>query len=377
MNEDDTSHFFFEKDFLRPRPWYPTESNMADKDVFKEFLHLSINDYPAEHYALFTLSAWGSGWQGVFSDTHGTGSGSTLSLITMPEIASVLNEVTNNGEFKIDVYGIDVCVPGMIEVAYEIAPYVDYMVANEEHGFGGPDEISDDGLPLEWNYSFFLRSLHDDPEMAPEDFVKLISNSYNPGKFTPMIYNKFKAPSFYPVVVYKTDLSATKLSEIDNLIFEFNNLIDILRGNFSKFKDDVKSARDKTREYGKLYRKFWFLPGSIMFGLHFDPLGYDAFIDFFDFIDRLKDESADSALINACEKVKLAFSKAVIANNKCEDDFSFGLSIYFPQYKCQYNQSIWRGLKNPKFVKIPCTYEEQRFSIDTGWDEFIREYLAI
>jgi len=372
-DDGDTLYCYIEKDLILPLDWYEYESNMADPDTFEKFLELTTYTYPAEKYALFTLSAWGSGWQGVFSDTHGTGSGKTLDLITMPEIGQVLKEITNDGSDKLDFYGIDVCVPGMVEVASEIAPYVDYMVANQEHGFGGPDGLSDDGQPLEWNYTNFLQQLVDNPSMTPEEFATSLVDSYNPGTYTEKIFGTIKPPKWYPIIKFHTDLSATDLGEIGIVESAIDTLGTVLKDNLNECKKEIKEARSKTREYGKLYRKFWFFPAKLHYALYFDPLGYDCFIDVYDFADKLSIETTNQDVKNACEQVKNAINTTVIANEAVEYDSTHGLSIYFPQLRYLYDKSIWRGM-NKNFWKIS-SYTELRFSDNTNWDEFLKSYL--
>ena len=375
--EGDTHYYFIEKDLMIPLSWYETESNMAEPSNFEKFLKLSMYNYPAEHYALFTLSAWGSGWQGVFSDTSGTGNSKTLDLITMPEISTVLAEVTDNGTNKIDLYAIDVCIPGMIEVACQISSYVKYMVANEEHGFGSPDELSDDGEPLEWNYSAFLKHLHDNPDTTPEEFAIDIVDTYQPGTHTPKIFGIIPAPKWYPLVVYHTDLSATDLTKLNNLETAVDNLADTMIENLDQLKKDIKQARSQTREYGKLYRRFYFLPAFIIsIALAYEPFAYDCYIDLYNFAENLLRTTSNNDIKDACQQVMDETNTTVIANEACIDDHSNGLSIYFPEYKCQYDQSIWRGMGNPNFKKIS-SYEELFFAEKTCWDEFLREYLNI
>jgi len=373
----DTFYCYIEKDLLVPLDWYDNfESNMAEPETLQKFLELTMYLYPADKYALFSLSAFGSGWQGIISDTHGTGSSTTVELITMPEISEVLKSVTNNGSEKIDIFCIDVCVGGNVEVAYEIAPYVDYMVANEEHGFGGPDELSDDGLPLEWNYTNFIQQIVDNPSMTPEEFAIYVAESYTPSDLTSKILGIFNPPSWYPIIKYYTDLSASNLGEIDFLKDAISNLGEVLTDNISECRGEIKKARAKTREYGKLYRKFWFIPWKIKFGLSIDRMGYDCFIDVYDFADKLYDETSKQYVKDACMQVMDAINTTVIANSALPDDPTNGLSMYFPQLRCQYDQSIWRGMGNRDFRKIS-SYTELKFSEDTNWNEFLEAYLRV
>ena len=373
--KDDTSYYYVAEKLLVPLPWYESESNMADPETFERFLSLTMYNYPADHYALFTLSDFGSGWQGIFCDTTGGGGMKTLSLITIPEVSMVLKNITHDGTNKIDVYGIDVCIPQTVEVAYQIAPYVDYMVANQEHGHEG--QISDEGFLIGWNYSYYLQELKDNSDMTPEQFAMLITDSYRPGTYTNKIMMIIPAPPWYPIVVFYTTLSTINLSKISLLKQSINKLASTFIDNLNNIKNDIKTARSQTREYGKLYRKFWWLPPTIYYALKLEPLSYDCFIDLYDFVEKLKNETVNQEIKNSCIQVMDALNITIIANKALATDPSHGLSIYFPELKCQYDQSIWRYPLNKNFRKIPSPYEDLQFSQDTSWDEFLKAYLKI
>ena len=370
----DTFYCYAEEGLLIPLPWYEEESNMASPENFERFLRLSMHYFPAEHYALFTLSDYGSGWQGVFSDTDGTGSTKTLSLITMPEVRQVLKNITENGNNKIDVWGIDVCIPGMVEVAYEISPYVKYMVANEEHGFEG--DSGEEGYELGWNYSFFLQELKNNPDMSPEEFSTLIVNCYKAGTFIPKILLIIPAPQWYPITKFYTTLSAVNLSKINLIRVTLNTLASNLINNLNEVKYDIKKARQNTREYGKRYKKFWWIPFFLLY-FHIESLAYDGFVDLYDFADKLRYQTDNAEIKDSCIDLMDAVNETIIANEALSTDPSYGLSIYFPKLKCQYDQSLWRGGGNPEFNKIPSSYSDLYLSQDGLWDDFLEAYLGI
>ena len=371
----DTFFCYFEKNRVIPLSWYESESDLAEPGTFERFLDLSMYLYPADDYALFTLSDFGSGWQGIICDTNSGGGIESLSLITMPEVRGVLKKITSNGTNKIDVWGIDVCIPCMLEVAYEIAPYVDYMVANEAQGREG--HYSDEGFLLDWNYIYFLQSLKDNPDMTPEQFATLIVDCYQAGTETLKIFGKITAPKWYPVVKFHTTLSAINLSKINLVNNAVNTLASNLTENLNIVKHEIKKARSQTREYGKLYRRFWWLSFGILYDLQLDPLRHDCFIDLYDFADKLKTKTNIQTIQDACDMVMESLNSTVIANEATPYDPSYGLSIYFPELRCQYDTSMWRTPFNKKFKKIPSPYKNLQFSQDNLWDEFLREYLKI
>ena len=261
----------------------------------------------------------------------------------------------------------------MIEVAYEIAPYVKYMVANEEHGFEG--YISEEGYDVGWNYSYFIQELVDNSDMPPEDFSVLMVDSYKAGTFVKNFSFKFMMPKWYPITKYYLTLSAINLSQIHLIKTSINKFASNLTDNINDIKSEIKNIRSNTREYGKLYRKFWFLPISMIY-LQLEPLGYDGFIDLYDFVQKINNQTTNSNLKKASTYLMDALNETIIANEALPTDPSYGLGIFFPKYKCQYDQSLWRGGGNPDFDKIS-SYGDLKFSEDTLWDEFLKTYLNI
>src|SRR5262249_885650 len=100
-------------------------------------------NYPAEKYALI-ISGHGGGWLGVgFDPTPGKACLTTeckKDPLYMGEISTALAD--NTGNNKLELIGFDSCNMGMIEVAYQVRPYANYMVASEEGvaGTGFPFE---------------------------------------------------------------------------------------------------------------------------------------------------------------------------------------------------------------------------------------------
>lgn len=374
LDDMDTVLYYVHKDLLEPISWYEPESDMGNPLTLLKFINLTKHLYPADNYALFTQSAWGSGWQGVISDTNGASTSEKMTLMTIPETADVLKKVTNNGSEKIDVWGIDVCIPGMIEVAYEISPYVEYMVANEEHGFEG--ELSEEGYPLEWNYSYFLSELRNNPDMVAEDFSILIVDSYKAGTHHGKLFFNLKPPKWYPISKFYTTLSAIELSKMDKLKKSVNNFSSNLTKNIDELRLILKNTRKNSREYGKLYRKFWFLPIKIYY-LQIDSLGYNGFIDFYDFVNKTSIQTTNSDVKKTGKELMNTLNETIIANEALPTDNSYGLGIYFPEYKIQYDHSIWQFTGNPEYRTIPSSYENLAFTQDTSWDEFIKTYLNI
>ncbi|HEC81810.1 MAG TPA: hypothetical protein ENI42_05250, partial [Thermoplasmatales archaeon] len=102
---------------------WPDEVDTSSSLTLELYCKQMMKAYPAEHYAFITYASGGTGWQlYCLADSSDGGKG-----LTIPVFANVLKNVTAAVDHKIDVLFVT-CAMGMIEVAYEISPYVDYMV---------------------------------------------------------------------------------------------------------------------------------------------------------------------------------------------------------------------------------------------------------
>ena len=113
-----------------------------------------------------------------------------------------------------------------------------------------------------------------------------------------------------------------------------------------------------------------------VFPSYYEPWGYNCFIDLYDFVEKLKNQTDSQEIKDACQLVLDSMDEAIMANEALPSDPSHGLSIYFPTFRCQYDKSIWKGLGNPTFNKIS-SYRALEFSKDTQWNEFVEKYLLI
>jgi len=372
MKTDDTIYCEISNQSINELYWPESESDMGNKNTLERFLNHSLTQFPAEHYALFIMSTHGSGWQGLGSDTSGINSYEKLTLLNLNDYSSALEKIYQEFNDKIDVIAFDICVTGMIEVAYQIKDHCTFMIGTEEHGFSELAE-SDEGVNLEWNYSYFLTNIIENPDMKPEEFVNSIVDSYTPGTYSFKLFDRYPAPSWMPLLKCYSTISSVNLTRFDTVINSINTFSLLLANNIDEYKTSIDQARQEVREYGKLYKKFWFLPSKIYY-LHLDSLGYNCFIDLYDFIQKISIYTNDDLLRSSCNDVMESLTYLISGNNVLESDNSHGLSIYFPEYSFQYDVSIWKsiGLKNMK--EIPVHYNEISFSIETNWDEFLSKY---
>jgi hypothetical protein len=92
------------------------------------------------------------------------GSGHSLDTI---ELGKVLQQGVDVLGVPFDLLGMDACLMSNLEVAYQVRPYVKYIVASEENE-------PNDG----WPYDRVLKRLVDDPDITTADFVRHIVSAY-------------------------------------------------------------------------------------------------------------------------------------------------------------------------------------------------------
>jgi len=186
------------------------ETDCGDPEVLNDFISWVVDRYPAERYALI-LWNHGGGWEpteidriarGVRSMNYNsreagtlTGSqikktlfrtsvkeilgkkssyeraicsddGSGHSLDTI-ELGNVLSKTRDTIGKPLDVLGMDACLMSNLEVAYQAAPYVNYIIASEE-------EEPNQG----WPYESVLSILAERPDIDVPEYAIRSVNAY-------------------------------------------------------------------------------------------------------------------------------------------------------------------------------------------------------
>ena len=319
QNQDDDTRLYYIIGTTLVQQTWETESSMDDADTIKDFVLKVKSDYPANHYELIISSNKGSGWQGICWDDHGDGI-----MITMPELLDALNQITNNGADKLDILGIETCMTGNTEVAYQISNCVDIFMAYPECAMIG-----------DWPYSEAFEDLIATPTMTPSEYAITTVNYF--------------VPQNYPQYDMITTMAATELSYLEDFCTQINDLAIEFIENLDEYRDQITSALTSARIYALLW-------------------DIDYYIDFYNFLELLTIN--DPIVVNIKDNIMSIMDTAVIANKHLPNDPAHGLSIYFPRRTSDYNNSL-------RYDELPSPYEETLFAIDTQWDEFLKTYLGI
>jgi hypothetical protein len=111
---------------LGANKWELDEVNMGDPKTVVDFTNWAIANYPADHYFM-AIDDHGGGISGTSWDSNDVGSKKIDDNLTPAELRAALKEITNNGQRKIDIFDFESCLMGMVENAYDLKDYVDYI----------------------------------------------------------------------------------------------------------------------------------------------------------------------------------------------------------------------------------------------------------
>ena len=321
--QGDTKLYYVDGTDLVEQSW-EEESNMADAQTIKEFVQRVRSDHTYDHDALILSSNKGSGWQGIMWDeTNGD-----ERQIQLPELSTAFAQMTNGGDETLDVLGIETCMAGMTENAYELKDYVDYYISYEDCSFAGY-------LPYSWPFEGPLSDLVADPEMSPEDFA-----------ITHLDYFESKRFSMNRIT---TVMTVTKLNELTSVKDAIDELATFLIANMNEYRDDIHAAIEETRILGEL----WYID------FYLDPVHFLNLLT----IDDVEGSSLKQSVIDSYEH-------AIVACDHIEQDPVCGLSIHLPRRKADYDHSF-------RFDTLLSSYDNTDFAQESQWNEFLKSFLQI
>lgn len=347
---------------------WPDEIDTSEPNTLEIFCEKTMNYYPAENYALIPHISGGRGWQEFC--LHDASNGN--SGISIPVLSEIMADIHKKTGSKIDVLFV-ACANGMVEVAYELRENIDYIVGTQDCF---PE------IEVVPRFTDAVYDLHNNTNMTPFEFSCKAPENLDPEPFYYYeIYENKKLPllnrilNIFPIKAFHTVIHYPSTAVIDNskivsLKDSVNNLSEylLLHLNVEKTKKDIEKAREKTQEYGKCNCKFKNL-WKIYYRYSLEILAYDCFIDLYDFVENLKNETNDTHLKSLCKDVMENMNKTVPVIKKTDGDMAHGLSIHFPETKRLYN--YYTGY----IGDLTKRYSEHDFLRDTKWDEFLISYL--
>lgn len=290
------------------------EVNTGDPAVMAKFIQAAKKAAPAEKYAFISWDH-GGGWRGLnWDDTSEIETG-------LPQYMDMkeLRAAVVGGGVRFDVFAFDQCLMAQPEVAYQIDGYAKYAVFSEETIYG-------QGFP----YDAIATHLVENPSMSAAALSKVIVADF---------------AAYYDSITWANDwtISAFDMAYMDDLTDAVTDLAVSSTNALWLYKSAFKNDLSGTLNYY-----------------------YPYFVDLKGYAMNVAADKAilDQAVKAAAQDVVDAIDRGVIStiNSKHNID-SYGLSIYFPNYRSSY-----LGLK--------AAYQNVPFAVDTGWILFLQAFAS-
>jgi len=292
------------------------EINTADPAELVDFTTWAMDSYPADRYAL-VLWNHGSGIDGICWEQ----SMDEDDVITVQELGSALQEITEYAGKPLDIVGFDACLMSTIEVAYEIAPYARYLIGSEitEPTYG-------------WDYST-LGYLVNDPFMTEEEIGDELIDEY----------------------LAQVDILSSRRS-LSLGMYDLTMTYKVVE-DLDAMSNTINSA-GTTEVYNMRVARKYAQPIS-------DGHSSDA-VDLMDYTENIMDLSENTQVIKEAQDLIDSMNQMVLRFEKVqgisdlETEGLNGLSIYSPDFKevLDYNED----------------YNDLKFVQDTSWEDLLLTY---
>jgi parallel beta-helix repeat protein len=190
------------------------ERNMGDKQTLVDFASWARRAYPAHHTMLSIVDHgggwapnveafidgglarqrdWGAGGSGLSWDFSSLASIGDYDYIDGPELREALQAIAGDNIKKLDVLFLDVCLMGLLEVAYQVKDYASFFVSSQNIGWAplGPTG----------RYVQTIQRLQ--PNTTPRTMAELLVEAYeeaNPERLHPFTVSAIDLAKMAPLV---------------------------------------------------------------------------------------------------------------------------------------------------------------------------------
>jgi len=284
------------------------EQDMGNPTAAINFVNTAKSLYPASKYL---LDFWdhGNGWDYFCWDQTAD------SWLDVPKLGQIMHSVG-----FIDIVGFDACDMAQAEVYYELIGHSSYVVGSEE------------SIPLiGWPYDTNAQDLVNNPSQDARTYATELVVNYG------QLYSSLKgfgAETF----------SAIDVNQIPALTTAFTTWTSTMQANLNEYKSKYTSALRSSK-------KMW---------------ATNYYIDMYDYMLRLLEQSIPPTLVTATQNVKTAISNAVVANwyGKKQSNIH-GITFFWAKA----NQ--WTGTSGIRDNYLAVTWGQ-----GTGWANFLDTYHA-
>jgi hypothetical protein len=289
------------------------ELNMGHFSTLGKFIRYGKTQYTADRY-LLALYDHGGGWIGACTDV------TDQDWLTMQDISLAL---TYNGGVDIIAFTAP-CLMGAIESAYQLRNCADVYIGSEEiSGY------------IDWRGTMgdICRMLNNSSGLTNVDVGRMIIDLVADNALQA---DSVEGAEWIAMSAVQTDKTGEVIKSVDGFC---RNAIPRMAGLF----DCIRPAARGAWRMG--------MGGQIEVGE----------IDLYDFAAKLAGVASDAVVEEHARKILNSLDEAVIAHCRGDaQDFTGGLSIYFPRLVEDYNSNY--------------TTVNLDFVDDTHWDEFLQAY---
>jgi hypothetical protein len=264
--------------------------DMGSWEYMVDFVKWTKERYPAKKYVLVVWNH-GSGWnkggdisyllneKGISYDDE------TRNHITTPQLRMALEKIGG-----VDILAMDACLMQMIEVAYEVKDWTQYIVASEEVEPG-------DG----YTYNTWLEPLVKNPTADARTLSKYMVDSY--GDY----YQSERDTT-------QSSIDAKALKELARVSDDFISAL--IASN------DVNNAKNARAKAQKFY--------------------YSSNKDFYHFVKLITDNTQVSDVKSKGQALLDLLKNKVIVHNRSGYQNAYGLAVYVPTYyTTSYDELMW------------------------------------
>jgi hypothetical protein len=310
--------------------WYLRELNSGDPQTLADYVQWGLDNYPADNVYL-AVADHGRGIQGIAWDTNST------DHITIPELRAALDQGTEGGKYTIDVLHLDACLMSMVEVAHEIWPYADYLVASENLGWAY------------FPYERYIQALAPGTTETPRQVATRVAQ----------IYEAQIRSAPYTIAA----LDVSRINALSTAVDALAGALIAAPGELSTVQTALAQVqRLDSQDYGELTDE-------------------DEFIDLRHFAELLTTISSNGEVQEAAQAVLTAtvlsqagditttlvyesHGSGMISGQPVDLDNANGIAIYFPTGPHSHEYSAY--VDDPAF----------QFGQGTRWDDFLRQYIG-
>ena len=256
---------------------------MGDPDTLKNFIQYSMAKYPSQYNALVL---WNHGG-GVRSIDFSTAVSREIcsdeqsdDILFLNELDTAIGGALSGNGGSIDIIGMDACIMGEVETAYELRNHTDYFVASMANEWGAG-----------WDYSLIF-----------ENFSSS-GNPPAPASMADILVSQYEESTYGLSNQMPNTLTAVKTAGLENLKTEIDALAVLLYDAGGSTQSDFEALRNSSVYYYDPDLEYPYGPNMITEPYH----------DLYSLCEQIEGSSLSAAIKTQAAAVKNALAASVAA----------------------------------------------------------------